>query len=62
MKGWRIGALAQSLGMAESTLRRLENGLSKEPRLKARQALARALGVTEASLFGKVGDRDRRPS
>ena len=51
MKGWRIGALADEIGVPASTLWRIETGVIKEPRLGIRRALAKALGVSEAKLF-----------
>lgn len=43
-KGWRIGALAEAIDVAESTLWRIETGAIKQPRLEIRRALAKALG------------------
>lgn len=54
-KGWRIGALADEMGVPASTLWRIETGAIKEPRLRIRKALAKVLGVAESQLFGKVG-------
>lgn len=51
LKGWRIGALAKAIGVAESSIYRIETGTIKEPRQGIRRALAKALGVSEAKLF-----------
>jgi transcriptional regulator with XRE-family HTH domain len=51
-KGWRIGALAEAIDVAESTIRRLEVGLTEEPSDRVRRALARKLGISAAKLFG----------
>src|SRR5439155_18238247 len=53
-KGWGIGKLAVDVGVAESTIRRLEVGLTEEPSDRVRRALARKLGVAQADLFGKM--------
>jgi transcriptional regulator with XRE-family HTH domain len=53
MKGWPIGALAAEADMAESTIRRLETGSTKEPSQKTRRALSRVLGVSASKLFGR---------
>ncbi len=53
--GWRIGALAQAIDVAETTLWRLETGLTKEPSQKTRTALGTVLGVAPSKLFGKTG-------
>jgi transcriptional regulator with XRE-family HTH domain len=50
-KGWPIGLLAEEADMAISTIRRAETGLT-EPSQKTRRALAKALGVSQADLFG----------
>jgi len=55
MKGWGIKALAEAIGIEESTLWRLESGATKAPKVATRVALAKALGVSDAALFGKAG-------
>jgi len=55
MKGWRIGVLAAEADMAESTIRRLETGSTKEPSQRTRRALAKVLRVSVSKLFGKAG-------
>jgi transcriptional regulator with XRE-family HTH domain len=53
MKGWGIKALADAIGIEESTLWRLESGATKAPKVETRVALAKVLGVSEPMLFGK---------
>ncbi len=50
--GWPIGELAEAIDVAESTIRRLEVGLTDEPSDRVRRALARKLGVRASRLFG----------
>ncbi len=57
LKGWRIGALAKAIGVAESSLYRIETGAIIEPRHEIRRALAKALGAKETDLFRKVGKK-----
>jgi len=45
--------------MAESTIRRLETGLTKEPSQTTRRVLSRVLKVSEAVLFGNIVPRNR---
>jgi len=53
-KGFGVGELAEAINVAESTLYRIETGVIKEPSVKTRRALAKALGVRPEALF-KVG-------
>lgn len=54
--GWRLGALAKKIDLNENTLYRIESGRTSHPSSKTRQKLAGVLGVSEAALFGKVGE------
>jgi transcriptional regulator with XRE-family HTH domain len=54
--GWRLGALADKVGLNETSLWRIEAGRTKKPKSKTRQKLAAVLKVKEAVLFGKVGE------
>lgn len=50
-KGWPIGALAEEAGLAISTIRRLETGVTEEANQTTRRALSRVLGVSASKLF-----------
>jgi len=54
--GWRLGALAKAISLNENTLYRIESGRTSRPSSKTRQKLVGVLGVSEAVLFGKVGE------
>jgi transcriptional regulator with XRE-family HTH domain len=50
--GWGLKALAEAVGLKNrSSLYRIENGVTKQPRPEIRKALAKALGAKEADLF-----------
>jgi transcriptional regulator with XRE-family HTH domain len=51
MKGWGIKALADAIGVQESTIWRLESGATKNPSEKTRQGLQCVLGVSASKLF-----------
>jgi transcriptional regulator with XRE-family HTH domain len=54
LKGWGVKALAEAIDVEESTIWRIEAGRTKEPTSEHRIALAKALGVSAAKLFGKM--------
>lgn len=54
--GWRGPDLAEAVEMNENTLYRIETGRTKMPTPEHRRRLADVLGVSEADLFGKVGE------
>jgi transcriptional regulator with XRE-family HTH domain len=49
--GWGLKALATAVGLNRSSLFRIENGTTSQPRLEIRKALAKALGAKETDLF-----------
>jgi len=53
IKGSGLKALADAIGIGESTQWRLESGATKAPKVETRVALAKALGVSEPMLFGR---------
>ena len=52
-KGWPIGELAREIGVAPSSIRRIENGEIKEPSDRMRRKLSAKLRVSQSALFGK---------
>jgi transcriptional regulator with XRE-family HTH domain len=53
-RGYPQAVLAAKVGLNRRSLYEIESGRTRNPKLATRQRLARALGIAQGQLFGKM--------